>query len=114
MAGYGDFIARFCLSLVFLWSGVSKLADPVRGRAQVAAMGLPMPALFLAGTIICQIGGGLMVLVGFMPRLGALALLAFTIAATVLGHNPVRALGVEREQRMTTSLEHLAIVGGFI
>jgi uncharacterized membrane protein YphA (DoxX/SURF4 family) len=114
MTDYGDLVARFCLSLVFLWSGVSKLVDPVRGRAEIAAMGLPLPPLFLAATIICQIGGGLMVLVGFLPRLGALALLAFTITATLLGHNPIHASGAEREQRMTTSLEHLAIVGGFI
>jgi uncharacterized membrane protein YphA (DoxX/SURF4 family) len=44
--GYGDLLARFCLSFVFLWSGVSKAFNPVAGRAEVATLGLPHPALF--------------------------------------------------------------------
>jgi putative oxidoreductase len=62
--GYGDLLARFCLSFVFLWSGVSKAFNPVAGRAEVATLGLPNPALFATLTILCQIGGGLMVLLG--------------------------------------------------
>jgi putative oxidoreductase len=114
MIEYGSLVARFCLSYVFLWSGISKLLDPVRGSAEVAALGLPMAPLFLSGTIICQIAGGLMVLLGFWPRLGAVCLLGFTIVATLLAHRPSRASGAQKEQQMTTSLEHLAIVGGFI
>jgi uncharacterized membrane protein YphA (DoxX/SURF4 family) len=29
---YGDLLARFCLSFVFLWSGVSKALHPAAGR----------------------------------------------------------------------------------
>jgi uncharacterized membrane protein YphA (DoxX/SURF4 family) len=52
--GYGDLLARFCLSFVFLWSGVSKALNPVAGRAEVATLGLPNPALFANLTILCQ------------------------------------------------------------
>jgi putative oxidoreductase len=55
-----------------------------------------------------------MVLVGFWARLGALALLGFTIVATLLAHRASGLSGAARQQQMTTSLEHLAIVGGFL
>ncbi|HUK07477.1 MAG TPA: DoxX family protein [Stellaceae bacterium] len=114
MTDYGSLLARFCLSLVFLWSGITKLRDPVGGTAEVAALGLPMPQVFLALTILCQIAGGLMVLLGFRVRLGALVLLSFTVVATLLGHRVAGLTGAARQQQMTTSLEHLAIVGGFL
>ena len=114
MMEYGSLVARLCLSLVFLWSGVSKLLDPAGGKAEVAALGVPAPSLFLVLTIACQIGGGLMVLLGLWAWLGALALLGFTVVATILAHGTSGLSGKERQQQITTSLEHLAIVGGFL
>src|SRR5215813_13576836 len=75
---YGDLLARFCLSFVFLWSGISKALHPEAGRAEVVALGLPYPGLLLPVTVACQVCGGLMVLLGFWARLGALGLLGFT------------------------------------
>ena len=110
----GDLLARFCLSFVFLWSGVSKALHPAAGKAEVAALGLPDAALFLWLTVACQIGGGLMVLLGFWARLGALGLLGFTVIATLLAHGTRGLTGEKRQQQETTAFEHLAIVGGFL
>jgi uncharacterized membrane protein YphA (DoxX/SURF4 family) len=114
MTDYGNLAARVCLSVVFLWSGVSKSMDRAGGIAEVAALGLPAPSLFLALTIVCQIVGGLMVLLGFWTRPGALALAGFTIVATLLAHRYWHLTGIERQQQRMTCLEHLAIVGGFL
>jgi putative oxidoreductase len=110
----GDLLARFCLCFVFLWSGVSKAFHPAAGKAEIAALGLPYAALFLALTVACQIGGGLMVLLGFWARLGALALLGFTVVATLMAHGTRGLTGDKRLQQETTAFEHLAIVGGFL
>jgi uncharacterized membrane protein YphA (DoxX/SURF4 family) len=96
---YGDLLARFCLSFVFLWSGVSKALHPAAGRAEIAALGLPNPAFFLPLTIACQICGGLMVLLGFWARLGALALLGFTVIATLMAHGSRGLTGEKRQQQ---------------
>lgn len=114
MMEYGSLIARVCLSVVFLWSGITKLRDPAGGIAEIAALHLPAPRLFLVLTILCQIGAGLMVLLGFWTRLAALALLGFTVVATLLAHRASGLSGAARDQQITTSLEHLAIVGGFV
>jgi putative oxidoreductase len=114
LMGYGDLLARFCLSFVYLWSGVTKAFHPSAGKAEIAALGLPYPALLLPLTVTCQICGGLMVLVGFWARLGALALLGFTVIATLLAHGTRGLTGEKRQQQQTTAFEHLAIVGGFL
>ena len=55
-----------------------------------------------------------MVLLGFWARLGALALLGFTVVATLMAHGTRRLTGDKRQQQETTAFEHLAIVGGFL
>jgi putative oxidoreductase len=111
---YASLLARICLAAVFLWSGVGKLVDWKDGRAEIVALGLPVPSLDLAATIVCQIAGGLMVLLGLWTKLGAWLLLAFTFFATLLGHR-VHSLSAAKDQReLTTIFEHLAIIGGFL
>jgi putative oxidoreductase len=114
MTDFGSLVARVCLSAVFLWSGVCKSVDRAGGIAEVATLGVPAPSLFLTLTVLCQIGCGLMVLLGFWTRLGALGLLGFTVVATLVGHRFWHLSGLERSQQLMTSLEHLAIVGGFL
>jgi putative oxidoreductase len=112
--GYASLAARICLSAVYLYSGIVKLADIPAGMAEVAGLELPAPGVFLALTILVQLGGGLMVLVGLWTRLAAFLLLGFTVVATALAHNPLGLGGVEFQRQLTTSLEHLGIVGGFL
>jgi uncharacterized membrane protein YphA (DoxX/SURF4 family) len=99
---YGDLLARFCLSFVFVWSGVSKALNPAAGKAEVAALGLPDAGLFLSLTVACQIAGGLMVLLGFWARLGGLALLGFTVIGTLLAHG---TRGLSGEKRFADTIK---------
>lgn len=114
LADYGMLAARFCLSAVFLYSGVSKLIHWQDGIAEVGALGLPWPGLVLPLTIVVQLGAGLMVLLGIYPFAGAVILIGFTGLATLMGHRFWAVQGQERRMRLTVSLEHLAIMGGFL
>jgi putative oxidoreductase len=105
---YGDLLARFCLSFVFLWSGVSKTLHPEAGRAEIAALGLPNPAFFLPLTIACQICGGLMVLLGFWARLGALLARLHRDRATAIG---AWIPGIDRRKAAATGDDHLRAPG---
>src|SRR5258705_11779371 len=96
LVDYGDLLARFCLSFVFLWSGISKALHPAAGKAEIAALGLPDAALFLWLTVACQIAGGLMVLLGFWPRLGGPALSTFTVLPTLMAQCTKDLTGTQR------------------
>ena len=114
MTEYGFLIARLCLAAVFLYSGVDKLTHWRASIEEVKGDGLPWPAAFAAATVFTQLIGGCLVATGFFAWLGALLLAGFTVAATLLGHRFWLRRGAEFRHELTTSLEHVAIVGGLL
>jgi uncharacterized membrane protein YphA (DoxX/SURF4 family) len=114
MIAYAFPIARLCLAAVFLYSGVDKLWHWRSSIEEVKSDGLPWPAAFAGGTVFTQLVGGFLVATGFFAWLGALLLAGFTVAATLLGHRFWLRRGAEFRHELTTSLEHVAIVGGLL
>ena len=114
MIGYGLLIARLCLAAVFLYSAVDKLWHWRSSIEEVRGDGLPWPAVFAGATVFAQLVGGCLVATGFFAWLGALVLAGFTAAATVVGHRFWLRHGSEFRHELTTSLEHVAIVGGLL
>src|SRR4051812_34173790 len=107
-------VARVFLSGVFIFSGIEKLFFWREGVDELKGFRLPFPALALAVAVAIQLGAGTMVLLGFYTRLGALALFGFTAAATLMGHGFWTMRGTAFRKSLTTALEHLAIMGGFL
>ena len=114
MIAYALPIARLCLAAVFLYSGVDKLWHWRSSIEEVKSDGLPWPAVFAGATVFTQLVGGCLVAIGFFAWLGALLLAGFTVAATVVGHRFWLRRGAEFRHELTTSLEHVAIVGGLL
>jgi uncharacterized membrane protein YphA (DoxX/SURF4 family) len=114
MIAYVFPIARLCLAAVFFYSGVDKLWHWRSSIEEVRSDGLPWPAAFAGATVLTQLVGGCLVATGFLAWLGALLLAAFTVAATFLGHRFWLRRGAEFRHELTTSLEHVAIVGGLL
>jgi uncharacterized membrane protein YphA (DoxX/SURF4 family) len=114
MIAYAFPIARLCLAAVFLYSGVDKLWHWRSSIEEVKSDGLPWPPAFAGATVFTQLVGGFLVATGFLAWLGALFLAGFTIAATLLGHRFWLRHGSEFRHELTTSLEHVAIVGGLL
>jgi putative oxidoreductase len=114
MIAYALPIARLCLAAVFLYSGVDKLWHWRSSIEEVKSDGLPWPAVFAGATVFTQLVGGCLVAIGFFAWLGALLLAGFAVAATVVGHRFWLRRGAEFRHELTTSLEHVAIVGGLL
>jgi hypothetical protein len=81
---------------------------------EVRGDGLPWPAAFAGATVFTQLVGGCLVATGFFAWLGALVLAGFTVAATLVGHRFWLRRGAKFRHELTTSLEHVAIVGGLL
>jgi putative oxidoreductase len=111
---YGVPLARALMAAVFLYSGQDKIRHWQEGVEEVAGLGITLPQLFAAATVVIQIVGGLSVLSGIGLVFGAAVLALFTAAATILGHRFWLLHGRPAKQELTTSLEHLAIVGGLL
>jgi putative oxidoreductase len=107
-------LARIFLSSVFIYSGLEKLLYWREGIDELKDFRLPFPAVALAITVAVQLGAGTMVLLGLHARLGALILFGFTCAATLMAHRFWTMRGIAFRKSLTTALEHVAIMGGFL
>src|SRR5258706_6655422 len=102
-------IAGVCLP--FLFSGVGKLLNFDAAAGEFAGLGFPVPALFVWAIVAVQLGGliAAMLLRGLPAILGAVALVAFTMAATVIAHAFGKFDGDLRFQQTNIFIEHLSI-----
>jgi putative oxidoreductase len=102
-------IARILLVAIFLWSGVNKILHPAETQAYMAAFGMPLTWFFLPAAIALELLGGLSVLLGIYPRLGAAALAFFTLITGFIFHSNFTD---PLEQIMF--MKNLAMVGGLL
>jgi putative oxidoreductase len=100
-------VGRILLVLMFVLSGWSKINGYAGTQAYMGSAGVP--AILLPLVIIVELLGGLMIVVGYKTRLAALALFAFTIAASVLFHQ----FWVQPAQYQPF-MKNLAAAGGFL
>jgi putative oxidoreductase len=100
---------RFLLAILFILSGLSKLGAAAGTQAYIAKAGLPLPVLAYVVAVVVELGGGLMLLVGYRTRVAALVLALFTLAAAAFFHNQ---LG-DRNQ-FIHFMKNLAICGGLL
>ena len=100
---------RILLALLFLGSGLGKLASPTAAQLYMATSGVPAPMFAYTFAVVAEVGGGLLLLVGYQTRLAAFMLTVFTLAATLLFHGDVT-----NEYQMLHAFRNLAIVGGLL
>ena len=102
-------IGRILLAVIFILSGVSKLANPAGTQGYIASVGLPLPLLAYIAAVVVEVGGGVMLLIGYRTRVAAIALALFTVAAAVFFHH---AFGDQNQ--FIHFMKNLAITGGLL
>jgi len=107
-------IARILLALMFVMSGVSKLAGLEGTAGYIASAGLPLPIVLAVGAGLLELVAGIALAVGFQARIAALALALFTIVATVLFHNFWAAPADQAFVQQLMFMKNLAVTGGLL
>jgi len=102
-------LGRLLIATIFLVSGFGKLTAPSATIGYIASVGLPLPELAYAGALAAELGGGLLLVLGYRTRWVAAALAAFSVVSAVLFHN---ALGDQNQ--MFHFLKNLAMAGGLL
>ncbi|QEX21549.1 hypothetical protein FRZ61_14780 [Hypericibacter adhaerens] len=106
--------ARICLVSPFLAGGLMKLVDWPGGVAEMAQTGLEPAWLFNLAVVLVELGGSVLVILGWKTWLGAGVLAVFTLFATLLAHRFWELEGQARVMALNTFLEHAAIAAAFI
>jgi putative oxidoreductase len=117
MKSHLSWISRLLLSIIFILSGFMKITGFAGMSGFLASLGWPAPGLWLTLAILFELLGGLALLFGFKTRLASLALIVFTLAATIFVHGALLGKATEqkdKQDQMVNILKNLAIVGGLI
>src|SRR5215471_16656077 len=100
-------IGRFFYSAMLLLFGYGKITAFSGTAGYMSSLGLPLPSLVTLIAIIVEIGGGLLMLVGYQTRLVALGLAIFVLVAAFIGHFQLGDLN-----QFQHFMKNIAIVGG--
>ncbi|MBR1177177.1 DoxX family protein [Bradyrhizobium sp. KB893862 SZCCT0404] len=100
---------RVLIALVFVMSGLGKLGAPSAIQGYIASVGLPLPFLGYLIALAVEIGGGLLLLIGYQTRSVAALLAVFTLATAVFFHN-----NFADQPTMIHFLKNIMIIGGLL
>ncbi len=108
---HGTLLARLLMGALFLLAGLGKISTFAGVATYIGSVGLPMPEVLAALTIVLEVGGGLFLILGLRTSCTSAALALFTLVATGIFHHP--GLWSDTVQQIMF-MKNLAIIGGLI
>jgi putative oxidoreductase len=106
---YLAFVGRVLIGLPFAMSGFGKLAAFGPTTAMIGAVGLPFPPLAFVVAVVVELGGGLLLVLGYRARPVALGLAAFSLATAISFHG-----NFADQNQMIHFLKNVMIAGGLL
>jgi putative oxidoreductase len=106
-ADYAAFVGRLFYSSLYILYGYFKLTGFAGSTTYMAKQGLPAPAFFAALAVVIELGGGLLMLIGYQTRLVALGLAVYVLVATFIAHTHFGD-----GNQMSHFFKNMTIVGG--
>ena len=105
-------IGRLLLSPLFISAGFGKIAGFSGTVAYMQAHGMPLAEVLAVGAIIVELGGGILLLVGYKADWAALAIALFLIPTTLIFHQFWAVPEAQAGLQQIMFLKNLAIMGG--
>ncbi len=99
--------SRILLALIFVLSGLSKLAAPAAIQGYMQAMGVPTGLFY--PTIVFEIASGLLIILGYQTRVVAYLLAAFCLVSAAIFHH-----NFADQNETVNFLKNLSMAGGFL
>jgi putative oxidoreductase len=106
--------ARVMLAAVFVVFGIRKLMAVAGTAGYFGKLGLPMPEILVWLVILIEVGGGLLLIIGWKTRLAAWIVALFTIGATLVAHRFWEFDGAQYVPQLTNFMKNFAIAGGLL
>lgn len=113
-ADWGLLIARACIATPFLVSGLHKAVWYRKAAAEFRDAAVPLIAVTLPATILLHSLGSLCLIADVYTAQVAVALIVFTLLATVKVHGFWRFEGEQRLIQSRIALGNVALIGGLL
>ena len=107
-------VGRILLAAIFVISGFNKIGgfDGVVGY--IASKGLPVPQVLAALTVALELGGGILLIVGYQTRLVAVLFFLWLIPTTFIFHKFWGIDAAQVQNQMNNFLKNVSIMGGIL
>ena len=100
-------IGRLFLSMIFIFSGFTKITGYAATQGYMESMGVP--SMLLPLVIAVELLGGIAILLGFKARLVAILMAGFSVVSALLFHQ----FWID-ESQMNPFMKNIAMAGGFL
>jgi putative oxidoreductase len=100
-------IGRCLIAVMFFLSGLGKVMAPQPTIAYIASVGLPLPEAAYAVSVLVELGGGILLVLGWQTRLLGAGLSLFVIATALIFHHDFAD-----QNTLTHFLKNIAMTGG--
>jgi putative oxidoreductase len=107
-------LGRVLLALIFITSGFGKITGFEGTVGYIASKGLPLPQLSAIIAIIVEVGGSILLVIGYKARWAALALAIFTLAAAIFFHNYWAVEAAEKMGQQINFWKNISMAGGML
>ena len=111
---YAALLGRILLAVVFVPSGLSKITGFQGAVGYIASSGFPMPEVGAVIGILCELGLGLLILVGFKTRSAALGMILFLVVITPIFHNFWAAPEAEKMGEQINFTKNVGIIAAYV
>jgi putative oxidoreductase len=111
---YGPLVGRILLAAIFVWSGLAKLGGFAGTVEYIQSAGVPAAQLVAVIAIIIELGGGILLVLGWKARWAAAALFVFVFVAAILFHAFWVAPLDQAYMQQIQFMKNLAIMGGVL
>ena len=107
-------VARILIAPLFLIAGYNKLMAVAGTAGYFAKLGFPMPEIMVWVAIVIEIGGGLLLLIGWKTRWVSWLLIAFVAVATFMAHRFWAVDAAQYANQLNAFLKNIAVIGGLL
>jgi putative oxidoreductase len=107
-------VGRILIAIIFIKAGWGKIGGWEGTAGYMAAKGLPMVPLLLAATIALELGGGMLLAIGWKARWVALLFFLWLIPTTLIFHAFWGIDAAQVQNQMNHFLKNVAIMGGML
>jgi putative oxidoreductase len=107
-------IGRILLGAIFLVAGLRKLMGVAASAGYFAKLGFPMPEVMVWAAIVIEIGGALLLILGWHARRAAWLLIVFVAIATAMAHRFWEFDAAQYNNQLNHFLKNAAIIGGLL
>ncbi len=111
---YGPLVGRIFLGLIFIVAGVGKLTGFEGTVGYMQAYNVPMAQILAVATVIIELGGGVMLIIGWNARIAAAVLFLFVLIVSPIFHGFWAVPAEQQQLQMIMFLKNLGIMGGML